>query len=158
MHCGLVYWTVSHLACPFPPLLPPPPAFASTTASVSTTAVGYVLLVGHRSCECGDLVGQGLDLCGRCVCRCLRAVADVGCLFFLGNCCLQNPSNILAQFIATVGIGCLVCAFVVVFANCPAAVLLGGPLEKSSIFLLQTSFLVLDHVYVCYMTSHVKFC
>jgi hypothetical protein len=34
----------------------------------------------------------------------------------------------------------------------------GGPLEKSSIFfLLQTSFLVLDHVYVCYMTSHVKF-
>jgi hypothetical protein len=24
--------------------------------------------------------------------------------------------------------------------------------------MLPTSFLVLDHAYVCYMTSHVKFC
>jgi hypothetical protein len=40
-----------------------------------------------------------------------------------------------------------------------SSIKLGGPLEKSSnFFWLQTSFLVLDHVYVCYMTSHVKFC
>ncbi len=40
-----------------------------------------------------------------------------------------------------------------------ALLLIGGPLEKSSIFFLpQTSCLVLDHVYACYMTSHVKFC
>jgi hypothetical protein len=42
---------------------------------------------------------------------------------------------------------------------CMSNIWVGGPLEKSSIFfLLQRSCLVLDHVYVCYMTSHVKFC
>ncbi len=36
---------------------------------------------------------------------------------------------------------------------------IGGPLEKLSNFvLLPTSFLVLDHVYVCYKTSHVRVC
>jgi hypothetical protein len=29
-----------------------------------------------------------------------------------------------------------------------------GSIGKINFFLLQTSFLVLDHVYVCYMTSH----
>jgi hypothetical protein len=39
------------------------------------------------------------------------------------------------------------------------ALKIGGPLEKSSmLFLLPASFLALDHKYVCYMTSHVKFC
>jgi hypothetical protein len=99
-------------------------AAASAAAATSAATVGYVLLVGHRSCECGNLVGQGFDLCDHCVCQRLHAVADVGCLFFLGNCCLRNPSNVLAQFIAAAGVGCLVCAFVVVFANCPTAVLL----------------------------------
>jgi hypothetical protein len=99
-------------------------AAASAIAAASAAAVGYVLRVGHHSCECGNLVGQGLDLCSHCVCRRLCAVADVGCLFFLGNCYLRNPSNVLAQFIAAVGVGCLVCAFIVVFADCPATVLL----------------------------------
>ena len=33
----------------------------------------------------------------------------------------------------------------------------GGPAIKLAFFLPQTSFLELDHVYICYMTSHVKF-
>ncbi len=30
-------------------------------------------------------------------------------------------------------------------------------IKLSNFFLLQTSFLVLDHVYIYYMTSHIKF-
>ncbi len=136
-------------------------SFSSTAdaAAASAATVGCVLLVDHRSCECGNLVGQGLDLCDHCVCQCLCAVADVACLFSLGNCCLRDPSNVLAQFIAAVGTGCLVCAFVVVFATCPAAVLLVDLIVFDEPFKIRLSFakIVLVGFRLVFLLCHLFF-
>jgi hypothetical protein len=44
---------------------------------------------------------------------------------------------------------------IILFAS---TTMVGGPAIKlSNFFFLQTSYLVLDHVYIYYMTSHIKF-
>ncbi len=99
------------------------PADAAAAAAVTVAAIAAVwpvwciLLLGDCSGELGNLVRHGLDLCGHSIRHHLCAVVDVGGLFFLGNCCLGNPGNLLPQFIAAVGLGCLICTFKAVLAD-----------------------------------------
>jgi hypothetical protein len=97
---------------------------AATAAAATAAAVWQNFLVGNHSGELGNLVRHGLDLCGHCIRHHLRAVVDVGSLFFLGNHCLRNPGNVLPQFGAAVGLGCLICTFKAVLAGRAATVLL----------------------------------
>ncbi len=96
---------------------------AAAAAAAASVAVCWVLFVGHCFGELRNLVQHDLDLSGHCIGRCLCAVTDVGGLFFLGNCCLRNPGYVLAQFVATVGFGRLICTFKFVLASCATAVL-----------------------------------
>ena len=98
-------------------------ATATATAAAATATVGHVLFVGHRSGELGDLVQHDLDLRNHCIRICFRAVLDVGCLFFLGDCCLGYTGNVFAQFVTGIGFGCLVGTVKVVLAGRAAAVL-----------------------------------
>jgi hypothetical protein len=49
---------------------------------------------------------------------------DVAGLFFLVHRCLHNADNVLAEFVAAIGLGCLICTFEVVLASSAATVLL----------------------------------
>jgi hypothetical protein len=101
----------------------PTTAAAATTPTVTAVAIWRIFLVGNSFGELGDTVQHDLDLCGHCIHHHFCAVMDVGGLFFLGDCCFGNPCNVLLQFVAVVGLGCLICTFVAVFASCATAVL-----------------------------------
>ncbi len=66
---------------------------------------------------------------------------DVGGLLFMGDRCLGNPGNVLAQFVAAIGLGHLICTFVVVLANSTANVLL-------------VDFVVLDEPFKIHLGFH----
>jgi hypothetical protein len=99
-------------------------SFVLAAAADATAAVWHIFLVGYCFGELSDLVQHGHDLCSHCIRHHLCAVVDVGGLLFLDNRCLGNPVNVLPQFVAVVGLGCLICTFKVVLAGCAAAVLL----------------------------------